>query len=44
MTTQPTQLDFPWHFDAHGRTALTGDDDHLRDMVEQVLFTSPASG
>lgn len=41
MTTPRTQLDFPWHYDEHGRTALTDDDDHLRDMVEQVLFTSP---
>lgn len=39
--TPRTQLDFPWHYDQHGRTALAGDDDHLRDLVEQVLFTSP---
>lgn len=36
-----TQVDFPWHFDEHGRTARADDSDHLRDMVEQVLFTSP---
>lgn len=41
MTVQTSQIDFPWHYDEHGRTALTDDDDHLRDMVEQVLFTSP---
>jgi phage baseplate assembly protein W len=34
-------IDFPFHFDALGRTALTGDDDHVRDMIEQLLFTSP---
>jgi phage baseplate assembly protein W len=34
-------FDFPFHFDAHGRTATAGDDDHVRDMVEQLLFTSP---
>jgi phage baseplate assembly protein W len=35
------QIDFPFHFDGRGRTALTGDDDHIRDMIEQLLFTSP---
>jgi phage baseplate assembly protein W len=34
-------LDFPYHFDNRGRTAATGDDDHIRDMIEQVLFTNP---
>jgi phage baseplate assembly protein W len=34
-------IDFPFHFDTRGRTAATGDDDHIRDMIEQVLFTSP---
>lgn len=34
-------LDFPYHFDDHGRTATTGRDDHLRDLIEQVLFTTP---
>ena len=34
-------IDFPFHFDARGHTAATGDDDHIRDMVEQLLFTSP---
>src|SRR5262245_42160708 len=35
------QIDFPYHFDERGRTAETGADDHVRDMIEQVLFTSP---
>jgi hypothetical protein len=35
------QIDYPFHFDAHGRTAQTSDDDHIRDLIEQVLFTSP---
>jgi uncharacterized protein len=35
------QVDYPWHFDAAGRTALTTDDDHVRDMIEQLVFTSP---
>ena len=34
-------LDFAFHFDARGRTAETGGDDHVRDMIELVLFTSP---
>ena len=33
-------IDFPFHFDNLGRTALTDDDDHIRDMIEQFLFTS----
>jgi uncharacterized protein len=34
-------IDFPFHLDALGRTAATGDDDHVRDMIEQLLFTNP---
>lgn len=34
-------LDFPFHFDSLGRTATTGYDDHVRDMIEQLLFTNP---
>jgi uncharacterized protein len=34
-------IDFPFHFDSKGRTASTGRDDHIRDMIEQFLFTSP---
>jgi phage baseplate assembly protein W len=34
-------IDFPFHFDSRGRTAGTGDDDHIRDMIEQLLFTNP---
>ncbi|WP_194825064.1 GPW/gp25 family protein [Nocardia sp. XZ_19_231] len=34
-------IDFPLHFDASGRTATTDYDDHVRDMIEQVLFTNP---
>jgi phage baseplate assembly protein W len=35
------QVDFPIRFDGHGRTATTGEADHVRDMIEQFLFTSP---
>ena len=34
-------VDFAFHFDSRGRTAATGDDDHVRDMIEQFLFTIP---
>jgi phage baseplate assembly protein W len=34
-------VDYPFHFDPRGRAAETGDDKHVRDMIEQLLFTSP---
>lgn len=34
-------VDFPFHLDARGQTAGTDADDHVRDLVEQLLFTSP---
>ena len=34
-------LDFPYHLDSRGHSAGTGRDDHVRDMIEQLLFTSP---
>ncbi len=34
-------IDFPFHFDRRGRTATTDDNDHIRDMIEEYLFTSP---
>ena len=36
-----TNIAFPFRFEGGGRTAQAGDDDHIRDLVEQVLFTSP---
>lgn len=33
-------IDFPYHFDSRGRTAITDDEDHIRDMIEQFLFTN----
>jgi hypothetical protein len=35
------EIDFPLHFDRRGRTASTGGDDHVRDLIEQLLFTNP---
>lgn len=34
-------VDYPFRIDGRGRTAETPDEDHIRDMVEQVLFTAP---
>jgi phage baseplate assembly protein W len=34
-------IDFPFRFDSRKRTATTGGDDHIRDMIEQLIFTSP---
>jgi phage baseplate assembly protein W len=34
-------IDFPYHFDGLGRTAATDRDDHIRDLIQQVLFTAP---
>lgn len=34
-------LRFPFHPDHRGRSAEADDDAHLRDMIEQVLFTVP---
>lgn len=32
---------YPFHFDNLGRTASDNNDDHIRDMIEELLFTSP---
>src|ERR1700741_795092 len=34
-------VDFPFHFDRRGRAAGVDDDGHIRDLIEQVLFTAP---
>ena len=33
--------DYPLHVDGAGHTATTDYDDHVRDLVEQLLFTAP---
>lgn len=35
------QIDFPYHLGEDGKTASTTSDDHIRDLIEQVLFTAP---
>lgn len=32
---------YPYRIDIGGRTAGTGYDDHIREMIEQLLFTVP---
>jgi phage baseplate assembly protein W len=34
-------LAFPYSFDNQRRTAQAAGDDHIRHLIEQVLFTSP---
>lgn len=41
MKPPRVDVDFPFHLDRRGRTADVGYDGHVRDMVEQLLFTSP---
>ncbi len=31
----------PFHIDARGRTATASEEAHIRQMIEQVLFTNP---
>jgi phage baseplate assembly protein W len=43
MPVPPTILKvaFPYRFDGRGRTAQANEQDHIRDLIEQVLFTAP---
>ena len=34
-------LAYPYQFDRSGRTATTPDEPHVRDLIEQLLFTAP---
>lgn len=34
-------IDFPYHFNSIGSTAKTNYEEHIRDMIHQVLFTNP---
>lgn len=34
-------LAYPYQFGADGRTAQSSDPVHIRDLIEQVLFTAP---
>lgn len=35
------QIDYPFHFDTRRRTAESSHEAHIRDLIEQVLFTAP---
>jgi uncharacterized protein len=35
------QIAFPFHIDGSGRTARVDEARHVRDLIEQILFTSP---
>jgi phage baseplate assembly protein W len=34
-------IKFTYQYDDRGRTSETSDDAHIRDLIEQVLFTTP---
>ena len=34
-------IDFALRFDGSGRTAATSDEDHIRDLLEQLILTGP---
>ena len=35
------QINYPWQIDGRGQVADTSEADHIRQMIEQVLFTIP---
>ena len=35
------QYSYPYKVDGRGRTASVKEDDHIKQMIEQILFTSP---
>src|SRR4051794_40172667 len=41
LRPEPRSLDYPFSVAGDGRATLTLGDDHVRDMIEQVLFTAP---
>jgi uncharacterized protein len=41
MSDQSLFIDFPFHVDDRRRTATATFEDHVRDLVEQLVFTSP---
>ncbi len=41
MERDAGRIDFPFRIDGRGRTVRTGGDEHIRDLIEQVLFTAP---
>jgi phage baseplate assembly protein W len=41
VVTKTDYFDFPYRIDGRGRTAETDEDDHIGDLIYQVLFTNP---
>jgi len=41
VTAPRVDVAFPFTVDGRGRTTASGYDDHVRDMIEMLLFTSP---
>jgi len=41
QTIRTVHIDYPFRFDSSGRTATTERDEHIRDLIEQVLLTIP---
>jgi Bacteriophage baseplate protein W len=41
MAIEPRLADVPYRITGAGRTQTTGENDHIRDMIFGVLFTSP---
>jgi phage baseplate assembly protein W len=37
----PATIDYPFHFNGAGQVAQASANDHVRDLIYQVLFTSP---
>jgi phage baseplate assembly protein W len=35
------EIDYPFRISGNGRTAITTEDEHIRDLIELVLFTMP---
>jgi phage baseplate assembly protein W len=36
-----TPFGYPFHINTRGRVAAATDDEHIRQLIEQVLFTTP---
>lgn len=34
-------IDFPFQLDERGRSATASNEEHIRDLIEQLLFTNP---
>ncbi|MGP7996167.1 MAG: GPW/gp25 family protein [Streptosporangiaceae bacterium] len=41
ISTGPVNIAFPFQVDKRGRIAVTDYASHIRDIIEQLLFTSP---